>query len=192
MQHTHTHTHPGGQQYQEHPSLAPHVSTTRLPEVTHLLSAGVDPLPGVLVRDAAADLQGAGPGGQGLPGGGLVPGPEHDDVGAGERAVPVEPGEVGGRMRGDEVGPEGGGGALVQGPAHDLLHLPRVQVYAGAEDGHGGWCFLSLLASSSSSGVVGGGGGTEKGRGGKENVCEIMRLTIWLKNLCVSECLLSR
>lgn len=103
---------------------------------TYLVGAGCDPLGGVGVVDAAADLQPAGPRRQGLAGGVGVSGPEHYDVGAAEVIVPVEGGEVGGRVRRDEVCLEGARGLVVEGAAHDLLDLARVQIYAGAEYCH--------------------------------------------------------
>ena len=50
---------------------------------TYLLGARINPLLGVGVVDAAADLQATGPGAQRLPGSVLVARAQHDDVGAG-------------------------------------------------------------------------------------------------------------
>ena len=102
-----------------------------------LVGAGVYPLSGVGVVDAAADLQPPGPRPQRLPRGLPVTGAEHDDVGAGEGIVAVQRGEVGGRVRRDKVGLEGAGLA-VESPADNLLDLARVQVDAGPEARHFG------------------------------------------------------
>lgn len=113
----------------------------------HLVGAGGDPVRGVGVVDAAADLQAAGPLGQGLAGGVGVPGAEHYDVGAAEAVIAVEGGEVGGRVRRDKICLEGARGLVVEGAADDLLDLARVQVYAGAEDGHFWgvrWCVVGV------------------------------------------------
>lgn len=122
------------------PILVAETTTTEqqphTPHSSYLLSTGVDPLPRVLVRDAAADLERPGPGGQGLPRRVGVARPEHDDVCAREVVLPVQVGKVRGCVGGDEVGLEGRRGLLVEGPADDLLYLACVQVYAGAEYRH--------------------------------------------------------
>lgn len=108
---------------------------------TYLLGAFLHPLPRVGVVDPASDLQAAGPGSEGLGGGLVVLGAQHDDVPAPQVVVPVQAGEVARGLQRDMVGPQRVRRA-VQSPADNLLHLARMQVYAGPELGHYG--FLSI------------------------------------------------
>ena len=101
-------------------------------------SAGGEPCVGVFCVDAAAELEAAGPCGEGGAGRGFIAFAEHDDVTAGEVIVPVEFRVEFGRLIADEIG--GWGGAIVlEGAADDLFDAAVVEVDAGSEAGHGGW-----------------------------------------------------
>lgn len=63
----------------------------------YLRRAGINPLPGILIRDPPSNLETSPPRPQRLPRRIGVPGPEHNDVGALEVVVPVQARKVRGR-----------------------------------------------------------------------------------------------
>jgi hypothetical protein len=82
---------------------------------------------------AAADLESAGIGGECGTGGGFIPGPEHDDVAAGETVFPIQLGEPFGGTGGDKIRAQAG---IAKRAADDLLHFTFMEVNARSK--HGG------------------------------------------------------
>lgn len=94
--------------------------------------AGVEPGAGVVGVDTAADVEAAGVGGEGVVGGLVIAGAEHDDMAAGEAVVAVALGEPGGGSIGFETG-DGVGAGIGEGATDDLDHLAAAQVDAGTK-----------------------------------------------------------
>ena len=100
----------------------------------HVGGAGVEPVAGIGCLDAAAVLESAGPGAEGFAGGGLVSGPEGDDVAAGEAILAIARGEPARGLGSFEVGADARAG-VGEGAPYDLDDAASAEVDARSEHG---------------------------------------------------------
>jgi len=98
--------------------------------------AGVEPPGGVSGGNAAAELQAAGPGGEGFAGGGFVARTQLDDVAAGEAVIAESRGAIRRGFLADEIFDQAFA-VVPETPADDLFDLAPVEVDTRAEAAHG-------------------------------------------------------
>ncbi len=95
---------------------------------------GIEPGTGIVGMDTAAVLEAAGPGAEGLVGGGFVAGAEGDDMAALELVLAIELGEPGWGLIGFEAGADALTG-IGEGTTHDLDDASTAEIDAGSEHG---------------------------------------------------------
>ena len=94
---------------------------------------GVDPLSGIIRRDATADLKASRPGGEYLAGSIVIALAQLDHVAAAQVVATVQFCIPRGRFFRDEIGTQGVRLSIVDGAPHDLFHPALMEVNARPE-----------------------------------------------------------